>query len=135
MFALARRINGQPVSAIAASGISHLGRALKAQGLFETDGELHIHGAVWGRVHAVRLILEPGGYAEADIVAKDVRVAGHFVGRIFAPNVTVDETAIVEGRIFHTTVAVAHGARINGRMPWRPPSYFETLTHLPETQP
>ncbi len=47
----------------------------------------------------------------------------------------IDETADVTGRIFHTTITVARGARVDGRMPWRPLSYFETLDELPETQP
>jgi len=41
----------------------------------------------------------------------------------------------VEGRIFHTNLIVAQGAHVDGRMPWRPVSYFETLDHLPEIRP
>jgi hypothetical protein len=51
---------------------------------------------------------------------------------VFAPSVSIEASADVEGRLFHTQIAVAQGARLNGRMPWRPVSYFETLDQLPE---
>jgi hypothetical protein len=46
----------------------------------------------------------------------------------------LESSADVTGRIFHHEVTVAKGARIDARMPWRPPSYFETLTQLPESR-
>jgi cytoskeletal protein CcmA (bactofilin family) len=114
---------------------SHLGKSLIVRGLIDADGEVHIHGTVSGRINADTLVLRADGYVEGDIVARDVRVEGRFNGRIFALNVTVEKTANVIGRIFHNTVSVAFGARVDGRMPWRPPNYFETLDQLPETRP
>jgi cytoskeletal protein CcmA (bactofilin family) len=113
---------------------SQVGRALKVTGILDTDGDLYVHGAVLGRINADRVFLSPEGCVEGDVVARDVHVEGRINGRIFAVNVTVESSANVTGRIFHNTIAVALGARIDGRMPWRPPSYFETLTKLPETR-
>jgi cytoskeletal protein CcmA (bactofilin family) len=114
---------------------SHLGKALTAEGFLDTDGDLHIHGKVFGRVCADRLVLGSGGYLEGDVVARDVQICGRLTGRIFALNVTLDSSADVTGRIFHHEVTVAKGARVDARMPWRPPSYFESLTQLPEPRP
>ncbi|HEY5336560.1 MAG TPA: polymer-forming cytoskeletal protein [Rhizomicrobium sp.] len=114
---------------------SHLGGAITVKGVLDTQGELHIHGNVVGRINADRLVLRAGGYVEGDIVARDVHIEGHLNGRIFALNVTVDSSANVSGRIFHNTVTVAFGARVDGRMPWRPLNYFESLDQLPETRP
>lgn len=113
---------------------SQLGLALTVTGLLETEGELRVHGSVLGRINAERLVLCPRGYVEGDIVARDVHIGGRLNGRVFALNVTLDESADVSGRIFHNTVTVAKGARFDGRMPWRPPSYFEALDQLPETK-
>lgn len=113
---------------------SQLGTALTVTGVLDSEGELLIHGSVLGRINAERLVLCTCGYVEGDIVAKDVRIGGRLNGRVFALNVTLDDTADVSGRIFHNTVTVAKGARIDGRMPWRPPSYFEALDQLPETK-
>jgi cytoskeletal protein CcmA (bactofilin family) len=114
---------------------SQVGRALKVTGTLDTEGDLYVHGTVFGRINADRVILGTEAVIEGDVVARDVHVEGRVNGRIFALNVTVESSANVTGRIFHNTVSVARGARIDGRMPWRPPNYFETLTQLPETRP
>ncbi len=113
---------------------SHLSKALVVKGDLETDGEVHIHGRVLGQVCADRLVVGSSGYLEGDVIARDVRIEGRMAGRIFALNVTLDSAADVTGRIFHNTITVAKGARIDARMPWRPPSYFETLETLPEAR-
>lgn len=114
--------------------ISRLARTLSVRGDLDTDGELHIHGNVVGRINADRLVLASDGYVDGDVVARDVHVIGRFNGRIFAVNVTFAKSSEVTGRVFHNTVTVERGARIDARMPWRPPSYFETLDQLPETR-
>ncbi len=114
---------------------SYLGRALKVRGVLDTDGEVHVHGYVEGRINADRLIVWDGGHVDGDVVARDVRIGGRMNGRVFAFNVTLDSSADVSGRIFHHTVTVARGAKIDGRMPWRPLNYFETFDQPPETQP
>ncbi len=119
--------------AVEALPTSRLGAALTVTGTLDTDGELQVDGSVHGRINAERLVLCERGYIEGDVVARDVHIGGRLNGRVFALNVTLDDTADVSGRIFHNTVTVAKGARIDGRMPWRPPSYFEALDQLPET--
>ena len=113
---------------------SELGKAMRVTGALETDGELFVHGMVFGRIQAARVIVGIYGVVEGDVVAREVRIKGRFNGRIFALNVTLEATAEVTGRVFHTSVEVEKGARIDARMPWRPPSYFETLDQLPETR-
>jgi len=132
MFAL----KAKPASrADAAAPVSRLSPGLLVRGRVETEGELHIFGRVIGRIDAGILFLAPGGLIEGDVVAREVRVAGRLIGRIFAPTVDVGDGANVQGRIFHHTVTVSRHARFEGRMPWRPPSFFENLGQLPETQP
>jgi hypothetical protein len=122
------------IDGMAGALISHLSRAMTIKGDLESDGEVVIHGNVTGQVCADRLVVSVGGYMEGDIIARDVRIEGRLSGRIFALNVTLDAAAEVSGRIFHNTITVAKGARIDARMPWRPPSYFETLEQLPEAR-
>ena len=113
--------------------VSRLGRGLTVRGQLDTDGELHIHGNIQGRINAGTLVVASEGNVEGDIVARDVHVIGRLNGRIFAVNVTLASSADVTGRVFHSAITVERGARIDARMPWRPPSYFETLDQLPET--
>jgi len=129
MFAPSRR----QISDESASAISYLSPAFTVVGVLESDATLIIHGAVHGRINGGNIVIAPDGYVRGDIVASDVRVQGRLDGRIFAPNVAVEDSAhIVNGRIFHNIITVARGARFEGRMPWRPPSFFETLVQLPE---
>jgi cytoskeletal protein CcmA (bactofilin family) len=128
VFAKAKNGNGAPLP------VSKLGRAIRVNGELETDGELHIQGSVTGRINAGTLVIAGDGDVEGDVVAREVRVDGRLNGRVFAVNVTLAKSANVTGRVFHNTVTVEQGARIDARMPWRPPSYFETLDQLPETK-
>jgi cytoskeletal protein CcmA (bactofilin family) len=114
---------------------SRLARSLIVRGRLDTDGELQVDGSVQGEINADRVVIGAYGDIEGDIVARDVHIGGRLNGRVFALNVTLDSSADITGRIFHNTVTVAKGARIEGRMPWRPPSYFEALDQLPETRP
>jgi cytoskeletal protein CcmA (bactofilin family) len=115
---------------------AHLGRALTVRGVLDTDGEVHVAGNVLGRINADRLVVTSSGYVEGDVVARDVRILGRFNGRVFAFSVTLDSTADIIGRIFHHIATVAKGARIEGRMPWRPLNYFESFVQPPpENQP
>ena len=114
---------------------SHLGTMLTVKGVLDTDGEIFVDGKVMGRISASRLVLNANGYVEGDVIARDVVLCGRMAGRVFAFNVTLDSSADITGRIFHHTVTIAKGARMNGRMPWRPLSYFETLKQLPENRP
>jgi cytoskeletal protein CcmA (bactofilin family) len=114
--------------------VSHLGRAITVNGVLNTDGELQIHGRVLGRINAERIVILAGGSVEGDVVANDAFIGGRLNGRVFALNVTLESSADVTGRVFHSNITVARGARIDARMPWRPPSYFETLDQLPETR-
>jgi cytoskeletal protein CcmA (bactofilin family) len=114
---------------------SCLAGALTVKGRLDCDGEVRIDGTVFGWIYADRLVIGSDGYVEGDVVARDVHIEGRLSGRIFAFNVTLESSADVIGRIFHHTVTVARGARIDGRMPWRPVNYFESFDQPPETQP
>lgn len=138
MLAPPRRTLVRPPAQTAATPgpAAHLGRALTVRGVLDTDGEVHVAGNVLGQINADRLIVASTGYVEGDVVARDVRILGRFSGRVFAFSVTLDSTADIIGRIFHHIATVAKGARIDGRMPWRPLNYFESFVQPPpENQP
>jgi len=137
MLTFARRSSDQPPVLSAGPGEpdappSFVGPGVGIFGVLEINGELVISGVVKGRIAAQKLVIADGGYVEGDIVAREVVITGRLNGRVFAPTVAIEASAEIEGRIFHTNVKVAQGARVVGRMPWRPVSYFETLEELPE---
>jgi cytoskeletal protein CcmA (bactofilin family) len=99
----------------------------------DTDGEVFVDGSVLGSINADRFVLGSNGYVEGDVVAREARIGGRLIGRVFAFDVVLDSSADVTGRIFHHTATVEKGAKIEGRMPWRPINYFESFQHPPET--
>ena len=113
---------------------SFLGPGVGIEGALEIKGELVVCGLVRGRIAALKLVIAIDGCVEGDVVAHEVVIAGRLIGRVFAPTVTIEDSAEIDGRIFHTNVTVARGARVTGRMPWRPINYFETLDKLPEVR-
>jgi cytoskeletal protein CcmA (bactofilin family) len=137
MFALTRKPDPNAAIARPAAELSssRLGPGVTVKGVIEVEGELIIAGVITGRIAALRLIIDVDGSFEGDVVAREVIIAGRLTGRVFAPAVTVEASAIVEGRIFHHIITVSRGAQIDGRMPWRPVNFFETLKQLPEPQP
>jgi cytoskeletal protein CcmA (bactofilin family) len=105
---------------------------VKVRGILEIEGELVVSGSVHGRIAALKVVITPDGFVEGDIVAHEVIIGGRLEGRTYAPTITVEITGNVTGKLFHNTIEVARGARIDGRTPWRPVNFFETLDHLPE---
>lgn len=114
--------------------VAQVGRSLTITGRLNTAGEIHVLGRIVGQITADRLFLAEGGFMQGDVVANDVQIAGRFNGCIYGRNVFLESSAEVTGRIFHNTITVAKGARIDGRIPWRPPNYFETLQNMREAQ-
>lgn len=115
--------------------VSQLGRGLIVTGRLECEGEVRIQGTVTGRVDAQCVVIGLGGVVDGDIVAREVRISGRLTGRIFAAHVTLNAEAEMTGRVFHNTLVVERGARIDARMPWRPLNFFNSLEQLPETRP
>ena len=132
MFALTRRPDTRSARDSAGVSVSRLGKGVKVRGILEIEGELVVSGSVYGRIAALKVVITPDGFVEGDIVAHEVIIGGRLEGRVYAPAVTVEVTGNVTGRLFHHTIEVARGARIDGRTPWRPVNFFETLDHLPE---
>jgi cytoskeletal protein CcmA (bactofilin family) len=112
---------------------SRLSRKLNVTGDIVASGELTVDGSVTGSVRAQRFVLGPDGLLEGDVLALEAEIYGRLNGRVFASKVSLAATCHVKGRVFHHTIEVARGAFIDGRMPWRPPAYFETLDEIPET--
>lgn len=134
MFALTRRPDTRKAPARDSGGVSvsRLGKGVKVRGILEIEGELVVSGQVFGRIAALKVTITPDGFVEGDIVAREVVIGGKLEGRVYAPTVLVEVTAHVTGKLFHHTIEVVRGARVDGRTPWRPVNFFETLDHLPE---
>ena len=51
---------------------------------------------------------------EGDVVAEELTIGGYVKGTIHANRVKLNSTAVVEGDIFHRTLAIEENARFEG---------------------
>ena len=97
----------------------HLGRHLAIKGEVSSDDDLAIEGSVQGSV-TVRdalLVIEASGRVDADVRAPRVVVHGAVQGTIAASErLELSSSASVDGSLSANLIAMADGARFNGRV-------------------
>ena len=106
---LAREGNAlQPEAASSiSSGLSIIGKIIGR-------GALTIFGRVEGEVHASTVVIAEGAEMLGDVVAEELTVGGHVKGTIRGNRVKLNSTGVVEGDIFHRTLAIDENARFEG---------------------
>ncbi len=63
--------------------------------------------------HGITLLIE-GAQMDGDVVAEELTIGGHVKGTLHANRVKLNSTAVVEGDIFHRTLAIEENARFDG---------------------
>jgi cytoskeletal protein CcmA (bactofilin family) len=59
-------------------------------------------------------VIAEGAEMLGDVVAEELTVGGHIKGTIHANRVKLSSTGVVEGDIFHRTLAIEENARFEG---------------------
>jgi cytoskeletal protein CcmA (bactofilin family) len=90
---------------------------LTIMGDLECEGDIQVDGRVQGQVRCTQLIVGKDATINGDIVAEEVVVRGKVKGVIRANRVRLQETAYVEGEIFHRSlIAIEDGASFEGQI-------------------
>jgi len=89
------------------SGLSIVGKIIG-------HGALTIFGQVEGELRASIVVIAEGAEMVGDVVAEELTVNGHVKGAIHANRVRLGGTGVVEGDIFHRTLAIEENARFEG---------------------
>jgi len=105
------RLETQPANA---QNLSIIGPTLIMQGDLQGADDLHVGGQVNGNIRCRCLTLERGGRIIGNIVAEEIVVRGVIRGIVHARSVTLQDTARVDGEIYHTLLAVEPGAAFEG---------------------
>lgn len=77
-------------------------------------GPVRLDGRLEGSVAALRVEVGPDGYVVGDVHADEVVVHGQVLGDIRARKVVLMPSALVEGDITHTVLALDEGAILMG---------------------
>ncbi|HEX8653960.1 MAG TPA: polymer-forming cytoskeletal protein [Allosphingosinicella sp.] len=99
-----------------AGTVSVIGADMTITGDVRTGEDLRVDGRIEGDVSCAGLELGEGGAIEGDVEADEVRLSGSVRGRISALSVTLEAAARVSGDVGYESLAVAAGARIEGRL-------------------
>lgn len=78
------------------------------------DGNVKVFGRIEGELRASTVLICEGAHVEGDVHADDLTIGGHLKGTIHANKVKLNSTAVVEGDIFHRSLAIEENARFEG---------------------
>jgi cytoskeletal protein CcmA (bactofilin family) len=67
-----------------------------------------------GELCASTVVIAEGAQMVGDVVAEELTINGHVKGTIHANRVKLGGTGVVEGDIFHRTLAIEENARFEG---------------------
>ncbi len=93
---------------------SMLSSDLTITGNIRTTGDIQIEGTIEGDVYAHLLTVGESAVVRGEIVADDIVVNGHVIGRVRGLKVRLTSSARVEGDIIHKTIAIESGAHFEG---------------------
>ncbi|MGS4946559.1 bactofilin family protein [Meridianimarinicoccus sp. RP-17] len=93
---------------------SMLSSDLTITGNIKTSGDIQVEGTIEGDVYAHLLTVGESAVVRGEIVADDIVVNGHVIGRVRGLKVRLTSSAKVEGDIIHKTIAIESGAHFEG---------------------
>ena len=97
-----------------------------------TEGEVQLDGALRGDLKAGHLSIGETGQVEGAVEAETVEIRGRVAGTIAARAVRLYASAMVDGDITHSQLAIDAGAHFSGRSVKFAPPIPEQLTLVPE---
>ena len=113
------KVDRQADQARQGGSVSVIGTDVVVSGDVATADELRIDGRIEGNVRCGRLDQGEDGVICGDVVAEEARIAGIVEGRIDVRTLTLEPSARVTGDVSYECLAIAAGARIEGRLAHR----------------
>ncbi len=106
-------------AAKATAGMSVIGTDLTILGdriTIVSQNKLQVDGQVRGDVHGKEVVISKGGSVTGKVWAERIEVRGAVHGSILAVNITLHDSARVEGDIMHQKLSISEGAEFDGRV-------------------
>ena len=103
----------------ATAGLSVIGTDLTILGdriTIVSQNKLQIDGQVRGDVHGKEVVISKSGSVTGKVWAERIDVRGAVYGSILAVNITLHDSARVEGDIMHQKLSISEGAEFDGRV-------------------
>jgi cytoskeletal protein CcmA (bactofilin family) len=94
--------------------ISAIGSEMTIVGKLICKDLIKVYGFVEGELYASNALIANGARIKGEIVAEELTIAGRVKGDIHAIRVKLQDTAVVEGDIFHGVLSMHENARFEG---------------------
>ena len=112
--ALVQKMPRSAVASSAAPEVSSISSGLSIVGKIIGHGALTIFGQVEGEVRASTVVIAEGAQMVGDVVSDELTINGYVKGSIHGNRVRLGGTGVVEGDIFHRTLAIEENAQFEG---------------------
>ena len=103
----------------AAGSLSFIGSEVTITGNVTATGDMHVDGHVDGDLTCGSLTLGVGGRITGNITARKATLAGTVDGAIAVAELSVEKSAKLTGDVSYENLAIANGARVDGRLTQR----------------
>ena len=87
---------------------------MRITGNITSEGEVQVDGIVDGDVRGAKVSIGASGHIAGAVSGERILVRGRVNGQIRAQVVTLTRTAQVKGDIFHETLSIESGAKLEG---------------------
>jgi cytoskeletal protein CcmA (bactofilin family) len=87
---------------------------MRITGNITSEGEVQVDGTVDGDVRGAKVSVGVSGHVAGAVSGERILVRGRINGQIRAQLVTLTRTAQVKGDIFHETLSMESGAKLEG---------------------
>ena len=92
-----------------------IGPDVRIWGTITTDQSIEVYGFVDGSISGAEVYVSQTAMVTGDIIATQVIVQGQVLGNIFADGLVLEETADVQGEIYHNALDLRAGANFEGK--------------------
>jgi len=112
-----------------------IGADLVIQGNLMSKGEVQIEGEVQGDIRATHVVLGERACVTGGIIAEECVIRGRLLGTVRGRRVLLQNSAHVEGDVYHQTMAIEQGAYFEGKSRRTDDPLAGLTRALPEPEP
>jgi cytoskeletal protein CcmA (bactofilin family) len=109
-----QRLAVTPAGSDTPADTSSISSGMTIVGKMAGEGNVEIFGRIDGELRATTVLVAEGAEVEGDLVAEEVTIGGRVKGTVHGGRVRLNGTAVVEGDIFHRSLAIEENARFEG---------------------
>ncbi|MFC3050950.1 bactofilin family protein [Kordiimonas pumila] len=107
-------LNTQAPRPVSSATPSIIASDVEIKGNIKTSGELQLDGTIIGDLACGGLAMGETGSVVGTIIADTVSIRGTVKGEVRARSVRLEQSAVIEGDIYHESLSVEAGAKLTG---------------------